>query len=131
MKEKIYQLKEELYYAELELSELENVYSDIDDDYSSNDEDFDLLIAQQESYCESIKEMIAECEQQIIEERYEKLEDDILKKEERVFKQFQIDHWMLMEFKSPRHSLSPYKKAERNKRKQKDKMKRSFAWTVI
>lgn len=65
-------------------------------------------------------------------EEAEKIQDSFFKKEEKEFKEFQRHRWELKELKArPHHYISPYKKAERNKRKKKAAMKRSMSWAVI
>lgn len=129
MEKELSLLKGRLEEEEEWLEELADLTED-DLSYEQYEDVFCQYMKHESAY-ESIQEMISECEKCIVEEQYEKLEDDILKKEGKVFKQFQIDRWSMMEFKTPRNTLSPYKKAERNKRKKKAKMKTSFAWTVI
>lgn len=65
-------------------------------------------------------------------EEAEKIQEGFFKKETKEFKEFQRHRWELKELKAtPHHYISPYKKAERNKRKKKAAMKRSMSWAVI
>ena len=131
LQEKLNGLKRDLSDAEWELAEIEAFMKDEDDD----SDDYDIMLSTQEAYCESLQEMIAECERQIVDEQYDKIAERHLLKEEKKFKEVQWDRkcrWLegCLQ-RSPKDYVSPYQKAERNKRKRRAAMKRSFAWTVI
>lgn len=111
-------LRLRLYDAEMQLAMKE----------SSMDED---NCEYEELLYESIKDEIFVCEEELKEMVSECVADAQMKKEEKEFKALHFGKNHKEDKRSNRRYASAYEKAERNKRKKRAAMKRSFAWTVI